>query len=94
MFLNLVIFGDRDGLLPRNKFGMILDILGVEEKNFTIYDENDQLQQEGNFEDWIKVLNFKSGGHFCYLKYDEVFHRFVADFLNHVIGKGLGMSKI
>ena len=65
-------FGQRDSLIPKETFYEFLNYLRANENSFKYYDSKGSLERHEANEDWIKVLVFRSGGHFAYLNFSEI----------------------
>ena len=67
----LVVYGQRDKLILKRNFQLLVQDLGADQKDFTIYSEDNKIEKHCEREEFVKVLSFKSGGHFCFAKYSE-----------------------
>ncbi|CAG2113591.1 unnamed protein product [Medioppia subpectinata] len=71
----LLVFSENDRLIEKEIFYEMAEILGANEDNISIYDENGCLEKDGSVDDTIKVVSFRSGGHYCFLKYTNVVNK-------------------
>ncbi len=72
----LFVMGEKDGLFSKDKFFNTLEIIGGNrEECFTNIDIDGEYESRAVTKDWIRVLNFRFGGHFCFKKCSKVFHK-------------------
>ena len=79
----IFVYGQRDSLIPKQTFDRLLNDLGANQNSFKYYDSKGSLEKHQANEDWIKVLVFRSGGHFAYLNFSKI----VNEEVNNVIQK-------
>ncbi|CAG2180840.1 unnamed protein product, partial [Oppiella nova] len=71
----LLVFSENDRLIEKEIFYEMATILGAKDENIAIYDENGSLEKDYTKDDTIKVVSFRSGGHYCFLKYTQVVNK-------------------
>ena len=77
----LFVMADKDNLFPKWKFEKTLEFMSANrEELFTYIGLNGETESESSAREWIQVLDFRFGGHFCFLKYSEVFHKYCQKF--------------
>ena len=80
----LFVLGEKDNLLPKKKYFDLIKILGATDDHITFVDEPNVKSVRKISNDWIKVLDFKSGGHFCHIKCHSIFNQEVKQFLDQL----------
>ncbi|XP_054153582.1 uncharacterized protein LOC128952249 [Oppia nitens] len=69
----IVVYGESDKLVSKRNFEEFVERLGAQHKDFSIYSMDNQIEKDLNhINNWIKVLNLKSGGHFAYQKFSQI----------------------
>ena len=67
----LVVYGERDKAIPRRDYEKFIKRLGADTNDMIRYSHFNTIEKESEVKNWIKVLSFERGGHFCYAKYSE-----------------------
>ena len=73
-----VVYGQKDAVIPNKDFQEFTRRLGADRKDLMVYSDSKGSEKDSERENWIKVLSFKSGGHFCYAKYSQEVNRQLA----------------
>jgi len=68
----VIVYGERDKLVLKSNFKQLLEDLGVNDKHLSYYFSDGSIDKASTDEDWIKVLIFRSGGHFAFAKYCDI----------------------
>ena len=67
----LVVYGEKDKAIPKKDYQEFTRRLGADQRDLIIYSDPKGIVKHSERENWIKVLSFKTGGHFCYAKYSR-----------------------
>jgi hypothetical protein len=65
----LYVFSENDRLVDTKVFYEMADMLGAEEDHFSRYTPQGSLDKPCRANDWMKIMAFKSGGHYAFLKH-------------------------
>ncbi len=81
----LFLFTYRDKLFNKEIFYDELRILGADRNNFEVYEEHENiLIQKAKNDDWLKVVNIRSGGHYCFVTHSKLVHKYIEELLEKV----------
>lgn len=79
----LVVYGERDKLILKSNFKRLLEDLGANEKHLNYYSTDGTIENNFTEEEWIKVMIFRSGGHFAFAKYCDIVNNHINNLLVH-----------
>lgn len=81
----LVTFSSNDKICPADvSYGQIYE-LNASEWDFDIYEQYENiLVQSATDQSWIKVVDFRSAGHYMYNTHPDIVHSYIAELLDKV----------
>jgi len=81
----LFVFTYMDKLFSKDIFYDKLEILGAKRDNFDVYEEHgNKLIKKANNDDWLKVVNYRSGGHYVFVTHSALIHKYIEELLEKV----------
>lgn len=79
----LFTFSSNDKLVTPNVFYDQLFELGASADDFDIYEQYDnELIQSSSDENWLKVVDFRSSGHYLFNTHPDVIHSYIAELMD------------
>lgn len=77
----LVVLADNDAVMNKKMNHNLLTAVGTNSEDGYIYDKEGKLERVGLYSDRLKLIRFRSGGHFAFIKYPEIVNKAVVDHL-------------
>lgn len=83
----MFLFAEKDKLVDTKISYEMAEKLGAKKEQMDIYNGGELVQEGSSKSDseWLKVVNFRDGGHFAFAKNNEVVHHEVETLLNKVV---------
>ncbi|XP_054162346.1 uncharacterized protein LOC128960298 [Oppia nitens] len=81
----LFIFSSKDKLFNKEIFYNLFGILETDGNDFDIYEEHQNiLIQKAREDNWIKVIDIRSGGHYVFVTHHKLVHQYIEQLLEKV----------
>ena len=80
----LMVYGELDKLIHKENSERLYRRFGAELEDVVVYGEDGALERNSQRNNWIKVMNFRFGGHFAYDRHCEEVGKHIEE---HVFGR-------